>query len=188
LDPGTIIPAVSLFWFASEVILARMKRSGETDAQLDKSSLRILWITILVSIGIGIYVSDQEAGHMETSTRVLPFAGVILIVAGLIVRWIAILSLKHQFTVDVSIRKDHRIIDKGIYSIVRHPAYAGSLLSFFGLAICFSNYLTMYIIFVPICLAFLHRIDIEEEALRQAFGSEYVDYCRWTKRLVPWIY
>jgi len=34
----------------------------------------------------------------------------------------------------------------------------------------------------------LHRIRIEEEALRGIFGDEYDQYCRTTKRLVPGIF
>jgi protein-S-isoprenylcysteine O-methyltransferase Ste14 len=75
-----------------------------------------------------------------------------------------------------------------MYRFVRHPAYAGSLLSFLGLALCFSNYLTMLIVFIPVCLAFLNRIHIEENAFIDAFGNEYLDYCASTKRLIPGIF
>jgi len=110
-----------------------------------------------------------------------------MVVFGLIVRWLAILSLKRQFTVDVSITKDHRIIRKGIYRFVRHPAYTGSLLSFLGLGVSFANYLSMLMIFLPICSAFLYRIHVEERALIDHFGDEYLNYCASTGRLIPGI-
>jgi protein-S-isoprenylcysteine O-methyltransferase Ste14 len=111
-----------------------------------------------------------------------------LIVAGLTIRWRAILTLKRQFTVDVSIRKDHRIVKTGIYRLIRHPAYAGSLLSFFGLGLFFTNYLSLIVIFLPICSAFLYRMTIEEKILVATFGEEYRDYYRTTKRLLPGVY
>jgi protein-S-isoprenylcysteine O-methyltransferase Ste14 len=150
--------------------------------------MRTLWITIAASVNFGILIGLQRVGYFGYGSNIFPIAGIAFIICGLIVRWIAIFSLNHQFTVDVSIKKDDRIIKEGIYRFVRHPAYAGSLLSFFGLALFFSNFLSMLIIFVPICLAFLHRIHIEEEALIQAFGSEYLDYCASTKRLIPGIF
>ena len=162
--------------------------SEATDAQLDKSSIRILWITILVSITLGVLIGHQRIGYAEYGSQIFPIAGIILIVCGLIVRWIAILSLKHQFTVDVSIRKDHRIVDEGIYRFVRHPSYSGSLLSFLGLGLCSSNYLSLLMVFAPVCSAFLYRIHVEEKALVQAFGSRYLDFCAKTKRLIPGIY
>lgn len=188
MNLGTIVILVSALWLGSEITLARMKHSQTTDAQLDKSSMRTLWITILVSVNLGVLVGFQRIGHIEPGPRIFPIAGITLIICGLFVRWFAILSLKHQFTVDVSIRKNHRMVKEGIYRFVRHPAYAGSLLSFFGLGFCFSNYLSILIISVPICLAFLHRVRIEEEALIHAFGSEYLDYRASTKRFIPGIY
>ena len=185
---GTIIITVSILWVGSEIILARTRRSQPKDMQCDKSSLRVLWITIATAVNFGILLSFQRIGHFGNGSDIFPIAGLIVIVCGLLVRWLAILSLKRQFTVDVSITEDHHIIRKGIYRFVRHPAYAGSLLSFLGLALCFSNYLSMLIIFVPICLAFLYRIHIEEGALTNAFGSEYLDYCASTKRLIPGIF
>jgi protein-S-isoprenylcysteine O-methyltransferase Ste14 len=158
------------------------------DAQFDRFSIRKLWITIFISVNLGVLIGLQRIGHFEPGSRIFPIAGITLIVCGLVVRWFAILSLKHQFTVDVSIRKNHRMIKEGLYRFVRHPAYAGSLLSFLGLGLYFSNCLSLLIIIVPICVAFLHRVQIEEEVLIHAFGREYLDYCASTKRFIPGIF
>ena len=185
---SNILIIVSILWVGSEIILARTKRSQSTDLRFDKFSLRLLWITIALSVNFGVIFSFQRIGYFGNGSPIFPIAGLIFIVFGLLVRWIAIFSLKRQFTVDVSITKDHRIIRKGIYRFVRHPAYAGSLLSFFGLGLCFANYLSMLIIYFPICSAFLHRIHVEEKVLIDNFGDEYVNYCASTKRLIPGIF
>lgn len=44
------------------------------------------------------------------------------------------------------------------------------------------------LIFFPVLFAALRRIQVEEEALRHAFGKEYVEYSDETKRLLPGIY
>jgi protein-S-isoprenylcysteine O-methyltransferase Ste14 len=188
MNLGIIMISVSVLWIGSEIILTRTRRSQTTDVRLDKSSLRVLWVTIAVGVNVGILLSFQRIGYFGNGSPIYPIAGLVFILCGLIVRWIAIVSLKHQFTVDVSITKDHRIINTGIYRVVRHPAYAGSLLSFFGLGLCFANYLTILIMFPPICSAFLYRIHVEERALRDNFGDEYANYCASTKRLIPGVY
>ena len=188
MDLGIIIMAVSAIWLGSEIILSRMKRSLSTDARFDKSSLRILWTTIFVSVNSGVLLSFQRVGYFGGGSSVFPILGIIVIICGLLIRWIAIFSLKRQFTVDVAITKDHRIISEGIYRFVRHPAYAGSILSFLGLGLCFANVISLLLIFPPICAAFLYRIRVEEKALVDAFGDEYIRYCESTMRLVPWIY
>jgi protein-S-isoprenylcysteine O-methyltransferase Ste14 len=188
MDLSIIIITVSALWLGSEIVLSRVKRSLSTDARFDKSSLRILWITILVSVNIGVVLSFQRVGYFGGGSPVFPIVGIVVIVCGLLIRWIAIFSLKRQFTVDVAITKDHRIVSEGIYRYVRHPAYAGSILSFLGLGLCFANVISLVVIFPPICAAFLYRIRVEEKALIDAFGEEYVRYCASTKRLIPGIF
>jgi len=114
--------------------------------------------------------------------------GLMLIVMGLAFRWVSIYTLGKYFTTDVAIFKDHQIIKRGPYKSIRHPAYAGSLIPFFGLGWALGNWVSFIIIFFPILFAFIHRIDIEEKALVSSVGEEYIEYMRKTKRLIPKIY
>jgi len=76
-------------------------------------------------------------------------------------------------------------VKAGRYQHVRHPAYAGSLLAYLGMGLAFAN---CVFIFFPVLLAALYRIRVEERVLKEAFGDEYGNYSRSTKRLVPRIY
>jgi protein-S-isoprenylcysteine O-methyltransferase len=118
----------------------------------------------------------------------LRYLGIALFVAGLALRWYAIVHLGRFFTVNVSIAADHRLIDTGPYRIVRHPSYTGALMAFLGLGLCIANWASLLSLLVPICLAFLRRIHVEEAVLLQALGDQYRDYMRRTKRLIPAIY
>jgi len=188
MNLNLILIIVSILWVGSEIILARIKHSQSSDIRYDKSSLRLLWTTIVLSISIGIIFGNQRMGYFGNGSQIFPVTGLVLIILGLLIRWIAIYSLKRQFTVDVSIIQNHRIIREGIYRFVRHPSYAGSLLSFFGLGLCFADYFSIIIIFLPIFLVFLFRIHIEEKALIDNFGDEYIKYCASTKRLIPGVF
>lgn len=88
----------------------------------------------------------------------------------------------------MAIFDNHRLIDKGIYGRIRHPSYCGSLLSFLGLGLFFSSWLTLAVIFLPILSAFLYRVKIEERALREKFGQAYIDYAARTARFIPGVY
>jgi protein-S-isoprenylcysteine O-methyltransferase Ste14 len=188
MDLGIVMMVLSIVWFGSEAILSRVKRSLPSDERFDNSSLRILWGTIAVSVTLGIFTGNQNIGYFGGGSLAFPIAGCIMIALGMLLRWFAIFSLKRQFTVDVAITKDHRIIQEGVYRFVRHPAYAGSILSFLGLALSFANVISFIIIFLPICSAFLYRIRVEERTLVAAFGDEYIRYTETTKRLIPRIY
>lgn len=191
MNISIILIFISLVWLLSEIGLARIKHSRTKDSKgLDKSSVRFLWITIIICVFIGVFLGVWRIGWRigYIPVKFISLMGLILIVLGLIVRWTAILTLKKYFTVDVSIQSNHKIIDKGIYKFIRHPAYAGSLLSFLGLGLAFSNWLSTLVIFMPVLIAFIYRIRVEEKALIQAFGDEYLNYSKTTKRLIPKIY
>jgi len=183
-----IVIIVSLVWIISEIVLARLKHSGSTSSKLDKSSLRLLWSTIVLGIVAGNVLAIYRVGTIHTGAVYIAFSGLALIVVGLVLRWIAILTLWKYFTVDVSIVNEHKLVNTGLYKFVRHPAYTGSLLSFLGLGLAFSNWLSLLVIFVPVAAAFVHRINVEERVLGSFFGDQYVRYSATTKRLIPKIY
>jgi protein-S-isoprenylcysteine O-methyltransferase Ste14 len=188
MNLSAIMIVLSVLWIGSEFILSVTKRSSSTDLRSDAFSLRILLITIAVAVNAGILVSFLRIGYFGNGTPMYSIAGLVLIVCGVVVRWVAVFSLKHRFTVDVSIRNNHRIMKEGLYRFVRHPAYAGSLLSFLGLGLYFADYISVLVIFLPVCSALIYRIHVEEKALIDYFGKEYETYCASTKRLIPGVF
>jgi len=56
------------------------------------------------------------------------------------------------------------------------------------LALCLANWASLVILLAPVFLVFLRRMHVEEGALLQAFGDQYRDYMRRTKRLIPAVY
>lgn len=172
--------------FASEAALSIWKRAGATaSAGRDRRSLGLLWLVIGLSLWAGFVLrARMPAGRMPFP---LPcyLAGLALFLAGLVIRWAAIIHLGRFFTVNVAIAEDHRLITTGPYHYVRHPSYSGSLLIFLGLGLCTLNAYALMAIFLPICAAFLWRIRVEEQALRAAFGSRYDAYARATGAVLP---
>ena len=186
---GMIVLCVSLLWIVSEIVLAILKRCQSKDPNNhDRFSQLLLWLTIISCVFAGIFVRIKGIGYIPLKSHALMLMGLVLIILGLAIRWIAIFTLRRYFTVNVAIVNDHKIIKSGLYKYIRHPSYTGTLLSFLGLGLAFSNWLSIAIIFIPILIAFLHRINIEERVLVQTFGDEYLNYVKSTKRLVPRVY
>jgi protein-S-isoprenylcysteine O-methyltransferase Ste14 len=175
-------------WFVSEIVLNRLLRSGTYGKNdQDKGSTRIIWITIGIANTLGILSSvflKAPLSHLS----IIQYSGLLLIIAGLIIRFIAIFSLGRFFTVDVTILDHHKLKTDGLYRLIRHPSYLGSLISFLGFGISLNNWISLIIIFIPVTIAMLHRIKIEEQLLTKQFGTEYSDYIKKTFRLIPWIY
>jgi protein-S-isoprenylcysteine O-methyltransferase len=184
-SPGLL----GLVYFVSELLLAitRRSRKGESSAT-DRNSLRFLWIAIIVGLGAGIAAAELWPGAALPHKHAFAAAGMSIFIAGLILRWYAIVKLGRFFTVNVAIAKDHQLIESGPYRFVRHPSYTGALLAFLGFGLSLGNWVAVIIIMAPIFLAFVYRMDVEERALICALGEQYQSYLARTKRLVPLIY
>jgi protein-S-isoprenylcysteine O-methyltransferase Ste14 len=71
---------------------------------------------------------------------------------------------------------------------MRHPSYTGALLAILAAGLHTRNWISLLIITIPTTAAFLYRIHVEETALRNHFGQEYIEYSRETRRLIPGVY
>ncbi|MCX6226575.1 MAG: isoprenylcysteine carboxylmethyltransferase family protein [Bacteroidia bacterium] len=175
-------------WFISEILLTRMFRSDTADKKnQDKGSISIIWITIGIANTAGILCSiflNMPVSH----SAIVSYIGLSLIIIGMIIRFFSVWSLGRFFTVDVTIRENHKLKADGIYRLVRHPSYTGSILSFVGFGISINNWISILVISIPVTLAILYRIKIEERLLSNQFGSDYSDYIQRSYRLIPWIY
>jgi protein-S-isoprenylcysteine O-methyltransferase len=180
---------LGLIYLVSEILLTLTRRSrSKTGTKQDRSTLGIIWLVIAVSIMAGVFVAQNFRAAALPHGQMFASAGVLLFVAGLILRWWAIITLGRFFTVDVTIEKDHELVERGPFRIVRHPSYTGVLLAFVGLGLSLRNWAALLVILMPIGAAFIHRMNVEEDALSRALGPRYAEYMKRTKRLVPFIY
>lgn len=180
---------LGLIYVLSELGLSIKKRAKVDAARdVDRGSLGLLWLVIAAAVTLAFNLVYWVPAADMPAAPALRYVGIALFAAGLAIRWYAIIQLGRFFTVNVSIAADHRLIDTGPYRIVRHPSYTGALMAFLGLGLCMANGASLVALFVPICLVFLRRINVEEAALTAAFGDQYRDYMRRTPRLVPAIY
>lgn len=173
----------------SEVGLAYRRNAARaaSSRKMDGNSLRVLWIVIAGAITVGVWLAGQGVGPRLSAGVPWGWIGLTVFAAGTVLRWWAIYYLGKFFTVDVAVAVDHRVVNTGPYRWVRHPSYTGLLLQFAGLSLSLGNTLSVAVINLPILLALCYRIQVEEAALRNGLGEEYVAYMRGTKRLVPWV-
>jgi len=112
----------------------------------------------------------------------------VVMIVGLVVRWTAILSLGKSFSANVAIHVTQTVYRGGLYRWLRHPSYSGLLLIFAAIALHERNWLAAVVVMLPTTAALLYRIHVEEAVLREAFGTEYVEYSKTTWRLIPGVY
>ncbi len=180
---------LGLLYLLSELLLTatRRTRSASGESQ-DRSTLRMLWLVIMLSVAAGVYAASHGSFGLLGNRRLLDVAALLSFVPGLALRWWAIVVLGRFFTVNVTIEKDHEVVEAGPYRAVRHPSYTGVLLAFIGFALSLHNWLSLILIVLPITVAFVHRMNVEEQALLRALGERYASYMARTKRLLPFAY
>lgn len=119
---------------------------------------------------------------------VVAFVGLILLVAGCGIVYCAL--KENAFAAPVVRHQEERhqrVIDTGVYHVVRHPMYAGALLLLGGMPLWLGSIAGVLVAGVPIALLVL-RIGIEERFLRRELPG-YEDYARRVRyRLVPFLW
>jgi protein-S-isoprenylcysteine O-methyltransferase Ste14 len=177
-----------LGWVAGEIFIALATRARGGDAKShDRGTQVILWVVIIAAL--------TASGFLQAFLRPdMPFRNVLhplslaLLVAGLVVRIAAILTLGRSFTANVATRATQTIVRRGLYRVVRHPSYLGMEIIFLAVGIHARNWICLAVCFIPPTLAVHWRIHVEEIALRSAFGDEYIAYSGVTRRLIPGVY
>jgi protein-S-isoprenylcysteine O-methyltransferase len=182
---------VQILWGFCEFLIYIQKRSKEENA--DKKSYKVLYIISVASLFFGIFYGNyclfSGRGCLFYNPSILfPILGACIIILGIIIRLTAIATLKKYFTINVVIQDDHKLNTTGLYRIIRHPAYAGGILSFIGCGLSYGNILSFVIIVFPYLLFILQRIKIEEAVLTEKFGEQYIELKKHTKKIIPLIY
>jgi protein-S-isoprenylcysteine O-methyltransferase Ste14 len=125
-------------------------------------------------------------GRLPQGTLISP-AGIALMAVGLGVRFWAMRLLGQFYTRSLRISEGQKLMDEGPYHLVRHPGYLGTLLTWIGLPLALSNWLSAVLVAGAMAAAYRLRIPAEEAMLIESFGDPYRRYMQHTKSLLPFI-
>jgi protein-S-isoprenylcysteine O-methyltransferase Ste14 len=128
-----------------------------------------------------------DAESLKGIHGVLFAIGLVMVLVGVAIRFIALATLRRNFSGALRIRADHTLVRHGIYRRIRHPAYLGAIVLLVGIPVMLSSLLGILVMLLLIPYL-LHRIKLEERMMIERFGKEYEDYIHSTKRLIPFIY
>lgn len=134
-----------------------------------------------------------EWGVFGILHRVTPmfWIGLLICIAGQLLRWVAFVHAGHAFTHLIEERKSekHHLVTEGVYRYVRHPGYAGWFYWSIGTQLVLGNPFCIVAYALASWRFFNDRIAYEEELLEspQFFGQKYADYKRSTPTFIPLI-
>lgn len=91
-----------------------------------------------------------------------------------------------NWSLAVQLKEDHELIQKGPYSLVRHPIYSGLILLFLGNAIMVGDWRGLIAVAI-VFASFLYKSLKEESWLTDQFGTKYESYKENTDMFIPGI-
>jgi protein-S-isoprenylcysteine O-methyltransferase Ste14 len=193
-QPGATTTSVVAFWVfvyiwaGSEMWLGyRLRRLPSDATNRDAGSkwwlIASVWTAVAAGIGLAFGFPDAAIGTGRTEVFV---AGLVLVIAGMALRWYSISVLGASFTMEVATRPGQAIVQSGPYRRIRHPSYTGALLTLLGILVCCANFASLAAIVLAL-VGYAVRIRVEERALATQLGSPYLEYMRRTKRLIPFL-
>ena len=152
---------------------------------------RVLAILLVVSyVGQIVFISlDVFRFHLVPKPGgLVSFLGLALYVAGW---WIMTLAMKvNPFAVPVvrlQEERHQRVIDTGVYAVVRHPMYTGFVPMVVGPALWLQSYVAALLAIVPIAVLATRSVFEERFLKRELKGYEaYTKKVRY--RLIPFVW
>ncbi len=171
---------MNLIGFISSFVITSNPGSKEKFLKMPKVFQKA---DVLVFFGVPIFGLPLATQPRFESSDVVLVIGIILVLLSVLI-WIH--SFK-QIGIIPGVRQKSKVITTGIYGIIRHPLYLGSIFMILGLTLAFRAYFAL--VYAPVMIVFFTIMTFtEEKSLAKEYGEEYLVYKRNVKwKLIPWV-
>ena len=170
-------------WFVGAL---RTKRTARSQS----SSSRVLHLCFIPALPL-LFAEKLRRGPLAwrfiARSAAIDYAGLILTVMGIAFAIWARVHLGRNWSGTVTIKQDHRLIRTGPYAIVRHPIYAGLVLAMLGTAFATGEVGGLVAVGLAL-IAMILKFRLEEGFMKEQFGSEYEQYKKNVKALIPFVW
>lgn len=178
-----MVVVIFLFLVAVQRLLETFARRATVPGELRMRWSFKAFFALHTLIMIGALV--EHVARAQPLSVPWTMLGVLLYVASLVLRTVAIQTLGRFWSLHIEIRGEHRLVREGIYNVVRHPAYAAIMLEVVSIPLVANAWWTVMFAVLTYVPLLLMRLRLEEEALVEKFGDVYRTYQREVGALLP---
>jgi protein-S-isoprenylcysteine O-methyltransferase Ste14 len=181
---STMIPSVYLV-VRNPAALQRRMNAGPTAESRPAQRIIISATVLLVATTVVLSALDQRFGWTGLPLAVIIF-GNVLVAVGLNLAQLVVVQNEYA-SANITVEADQPLVSTGLYGVVRHPMYTGTLIMMFGTPLALDSLWGLVPVFIAI-FVLAARIFDEEKMLAEELAGypEYMDKVRY--RLVPYVW
>jgi len=189
---GKIIWALGVVvWYA--IRYPAMRRARKLGVARDAGGIGDRTALVIAAAGQflvpAIYALTGQPSFADYPFHVVQLgAGIIILVAALILFRLTHRQLGRNWSVTLETRDHHGLVTDGLYGYVRHPMYSSFLLFALAELLLLPNVVAGLAGLVGFAILFFYRVDREEALMAETFGEAYRAYAARTARLIPGLY
>lgn len=176
-----LILGIFLFIKAPQLLEKRLSAKEKENTQKGVVIFSFLmFVAGFVTAGL-----DYRFGWSKVPFTVTIISGIVLLLSyGLYAR---VMKENAYLSRTVEIQNNQKIIDTGLYGIVRHPMYTATILLFLSMPLVLGSWFAL-ILFLPYPFVIAIRIKNEEKVLEAGLPGycEYKQKVRW--RIIPFVW
>ena len=171
-----------ILWFKDKELLRKRLNSKEKEGTQKK----VISISVLLFIGGFIVAAlDFKNGWSNLPTEIVAFASVILLASYAL--YAEVMRENSYLSRTIEVQENQKVIDTGLYGIVRHPMYLATTLLFLSFPIVLGSFVS-FIIFLIFPFALAKRIKNEEKVLEEGLEG-YKKYRQKVKyKMIPFVW
>lgn len=178
--PMLILGAV-LFIKSPELLKKRLDAKEKENTQKGVVALSAL----LFLAGFIVAGLDHRFGWTQVPRWCVILSSVILLVSYAL--YAEVMRENAYLSRTIKVQEDQKVIDKGLYSIVRHPMYAVTIWLFLSIPVILGSWWAL-LCFLPYVAVIVIRITNEEKVLEAGLEG-YSDYKKRVKyRIIPFVW
>lgn len=152
----------------------------------EKEQKQVIAISLVIFI-IGFIISalDFRYGWSDMPLGLVVVGCVIFVISYIL--YAEVMRENAYLSRVVEIQENQKVVDTGLYAIVRHPMYVSAILIFLSMPIILGSFFS-FILFCVFPLVLAKRIKNEEKVLKENLEG-YTEYMKKVKyRLIPFIW